>query len=123
MGASQPGDNEMFTGIITELGTIPRPPVKEKGGWRVRIDAPRTAKGLAIGGSVSVDGVCLTAVDVDRRGFTVQVIAETARRSTFGTRRLARGGLRVNLERPMTASAEIGGHFVQGHVDATASVL
>jgi len=112
----------MFTGIITEMGTIARPPAKEKGGWRVRIDAPRTARGLAIGGSVAVDGVCLTAIEVDRKGFTVQVVAETVRRSSFGTPRFARGGVRVNLERPLGASAEIGGHFVQGHVDATARV-
>ena len=112
----------MFTGIITELGTILEPPVKEKGGWRVRIDAPLTARGLAIGGSVAVDGVCLTAVAVRRKGFTVQVVAETARRSTFGTPRFARGGVRVNLERPLRASAELGGHFVQGHVDAMARV-
>ena len=114
---------EMFTGIITELGTIPNPPVKEKDGWRVRIDAPLTSRGLAIGGSVAVDGVCLTAIDVRRGGFTVQVIAETARRSTFGTRRFARKKVPVNLERPLRASAEVGGHFVQGHVDAMARVL
>ena len=112
----------MFTGIITEVGTISVPPARQKDGWRVRVEAPLTARGLAIGGSVAVDGVCLTAVEVRAKGFTMQVVAETARRSTFGTPRFLRGGVRVNLERPLRASAELGGHFVQGHVDATARV-
>ena len=112
----------MFTGIITELGTIAAPPVREDDGWRVRVEAPVSARGLAIGGSIAVDGVCLTAISVRTGGFTVQVVAETARRSTFGTPRFARGGVRVNLERPLRASAELGGHFVQGHVDAMTRV-
>lgn len=112
----------MFTGIITELGTISVPPAREMDGWRFRIDAPLISRGLVIGGSVAVDGVCLTAIEVRRKGFTVQVVAETARRSTFGTPRFARGGVRVNLERPLRASAELSGHFVQGHVDAMARV-
>ena len=113
----------MFTGIISELGTIAKPAVREKDGWRVQIEAPRTARGLAIGGSVAVDGVCLTAIEIHRNGFTVQVVAETARRSSFGARRFSRGGVFVNLERPMRANAEIGGHFVQGHVDAMGTVM
>jgi riboflavin synthase len=109
----------MFTGIVTEVAAVgsirPAP-----GGRRLRIDAPATSRGLAIGGSVAVDGVCLTAVEIDRRGFSVDVVPETLRRSTLGS--LA-AGRRVNLERPLAATAELGGHFVQGHVDARAAVL
>jgi len=108
----------MFTGIVTEVGSVagtrPAP-----GGRRLRIDAPATCRGLAVGGSVAVDGVCLTAVEVDRRGFSVDVVPETLRRSTLGD---AGEGRRVNLERPLGASGELSGHFVQGHVDGRAAV-
>jgi riboflavin synthase len=108
----------MFTGIVTEVGAVAslRPAA---GGRRLRIDAPATCRGLAVGGSVAVDGVCLTAVEVDRRGFSVDVVPETLRRSTLGD---AGAGRRVNLERPLPAAGEVGGHFVQGHVDARADV-
>jgi riboflavin synthase len=111
----------MFTGIISEMGTVVSCR-KERDGLRMRIEAPATARGLAIGGSVAVDGVCLTAVQIDRKGFTVQVIPETTRRSTMSQQRFAGGTTRVNLERPLVAGGEIGGHFVQGHVDARARV-
>ena len=111
----------MFTGIISELGTVVSA-TRERGGLRVKIEAPATARGLAIGGSVAVDGVCLTAVRIDRKGFTVQVVPETMQRSTMSSDRLAGGSTRVNLERPLVAGGEIGGHFVQGHVDARARV-
>ncbi|MGH9867555.1 MAG: riboflavin synthase [Candidatus Polarisedimenticolia bacterium] len=108
----------MFTGIVTETGVL-ETPVMKVGGLRLRIQAPSTSRGLPIGGSVSVDGVCLTAVDVGRRGFCVDVVPETLRRTTLGS---AAAGRRVNLERPLSAAAELGGHFVQGHVDARAEV-
>ncbi len=106
----------MFTGIVTELGVVGRV-APERSGLRLRIRAPRTARGLRRGGSVAVDGVCLTAVDVEEDAFTVQVIPETLGRTTLEG---ASRGRRVNLERPLRAGDEIGGHFVQGHVDATA---
>ena len=111
----------MFTGIITEMGTVAACG-RERSGLRLRIDAPMTARGLAVGSSVAVDGVCLTAIQVDRRGFSVQVVPETVSRSTLSPERFAHRGGSVNLERPLTASGEIGGHFVQGHVDARARV-
>ncbi|HET6373713.1 MAG TPA: riboflavin synthase [Candidatus Polarisedimenticolia bacterium] len=109
----------MFTGLISEVGVI-RSVVREGAGFRMRLAAPRTSRGLKVGGSVAVDGVCLTAVDTRSSSFVVQVVAETARRTTLGAPSVGR---RVNLERPLKASSEIGGHFLQGHVDATASVL
>ncbi len=109
----------MFTGIITEIGTIASVR-REGGGFRMSIQAPGTARGLSRGGSVAVDGICLTAVDVERSGFSVEVVPETSRRTRLGT---PRKGLKVNLERPLKADGELSGHFVQGHVDAAAEVL
>jgi len=82
--------------------------------------APRTLRGLRIGGSVAVDGVCLTAVAVGKKSFGVQVVPESLRRTTLGD---AAAGRRVNLERPLRATGELGGHFVQGHVDARVRVV
>ena len=109
----------MFTGIITEQGRIESTRAEPGGGIRAVIHAPATARGLVVGGSIAVDGVCLTAVDVRPEGFAVQVVPETLRRTTIG--KLGKGRM-VNLERPLTAAAELGGHFVQGHVDACAQV-
>lgn len=108
----------MFTGIVTEVGRVTAT-ASSAGVLRLTIEARASARGLALGGSVAVSGVCLTAVSVTKTGFTVQVVPETARRSTLGS---ARKGTRVNLERPLKASQELGGHFVQGHVDARARV-
>ena len=109
----------MFTGLITEVGTV-ESLVDETAGLGIRVRAPATARGLAVGGSVAVSGVCLTAVGVTKRGFSAQVIPETCRRSTLGG---VRPGDRVNLERPLSASGELGGHFVQGHVDGVARIV
>ncbi len=108
----------MFTGIVTEMGTV-RAAVRRGSGWDLRIEAPRTVRGLRRGGSVAVDGVCLTAIRVGQAAFTAHVVAETARRSILNR---PTPGRRVNLERPLSARGELGGHFVQGHVDARARV-
>jgi riboflavin synthase len=108
----------MFTGIISEMGTITRATRRGRE-WDVRVKAPRASRGLKVGGSVAVDGVCLTATRVGRSSFDTHVVAETARRSTLGR---PVTGQRVNLERPLTPRCELGGHFVQGHVDASARV-
>ena len=109
----------MFTRIITEVGVVS---LVRRGGdaLSLRIHAPASARGLSIGGSVAVDGVCLTAIEIKGPAFVVEVVAETLRRTNLGGARTAR---RVNLERPLKASAEVGGHFVQGHVDAAAPVV
>ncbi len=109
----------MFTGIVTEVGRIARVTV-EPAGSRLDIVAPRTVRGLVRGGSVAVDGVCLTAMRIAARSFSAQVVPESLRRSTLGE---AVAGRRVNLERPLGGSGEVGGHFVQGHVDARARVI
>ena len=107
----------MFTGLIEDVGEIaevkPTP-----GGFRLRVTTPLAAQ-LAPGDSLAVNGVCLTVVSADQDGIHADVSPETVRVSSFGT--LRRGSM-VNLERPLRADSRVGGHFVQGHVDATGTI-
>ena len=108
----------MFTGIITELGVVKRARLR-KGLLSLEITAPATARKLAVGDSVAINGVCLTAVSSSRRLFRTEAMAETVSRSTLGA--LTRGS-RVNLELPVRVADRLGGHLVQGHVDGVAVV-
>jgi riboflavin synthase len=107
----------MFTGLIEALGEVvevkPTP-----AGLRLRLTTPIAAE-LSPGDSISVDGVCLTVVAADSDGVHADISPETARVSALGS--LKRGAV-VNLERPLRADARLGGHFVQGHVDATGAI-
>lgn len=103
----------MFTGIIEELGTI-RSKTEQGGGARIEVSASVVTGGTVDGDSISVNGVCLTALDVMPGGFSADVSQETLDRSTLS--RLSAGS-RVNLERAVTPSTRLGGHIVQGHVD------
>lgn len=105
----------MFTGIIEESGKIA---AFEKRGEaaRIRIAASVVVQNTIEGDSIAVNGVCLTALDINEKGFAADVSNETLQRSTL--RNLA-VGTRVNLERAATLSTRLGGHLVQGHVDAT----
>jgi len=109
----------MFTGIITEVGRIENL-TPHGGGRRLRIEAPETAAGLALGGSVGVSGCCLSAEEVDGAGFQLYCTPETLDRTTLG--RLRRDS-RVNLELPLRPTDRLGGHFVQGHVDGVGEVV
>lgn len=104
----------MFTGIIEELGKIVelRPHV---GGAKIRIAATLVADGTKDGDSIAVNGVCLTALESTAAGFSADISKETLERSTLGNLAV---GSRVNLERAVTPSTRLGGHIVQGHVDA-----
>ena len=107
----------MFTGLIEAMGEVQE--VKPtQSGFRLRVTTPLAAE-LAAGDSVAVNGVCLTAVAVDGSGIHADVSPETMRVSAFGA---LRRGVLVNLERPLRADARLGGHFVQGHVDATGTI-
>jgi len=108
----------MFTGIITEIGTV-RSVARAGQGLNITIAAPKTAPRLRVGDSVCVHGVCLTAERVDAGAFVASVMAETAAKSTLGK---LRAGARVNLELPLTLSDFLGGHLVAGHVDGVGSV-
>ncbi len=103
----------MFTGIITELGSI-RTIRQVDRARRITVQASATSVGLALGDSVAVNGVCLTVIERDDECFTVHAVEETLERTTLGI--LTEGSL-VNLERPMPADGRFDGHVVQGHVD------
>jgi len=108
----------VFTGIVEEVGTL-RSLDRTVDGVRVWVDAALVREGLALGDSVSVDGACLTIAVLDATGFAVGLSPETLRRTTLGT---AMPGTRVNLERAVRVGDRLGGHYVQGHVDGTATI-
>jgi riboflavin synthase len=103
----------VFTGIVRERGRV----VSLEGGsdgMLVRIEAPQTAAGTAVGDSVSLNGCCLTAIEVANGNIAFQAVPETLRRSSLG--RLAEGAA-INVEPAIRAGEPLGGHYVQGHVD------
>jgi riboflavin synthase len=104
----------MFTGIIEETGTV-RAALRRGDVLSVRIGAELTLSGLTIGGSIAVNGCCLTVVRRDAASFECDLMGETLARTAFEER--LRPGARVNLERPMRADGRLDGHIVQGHVD------
>lgn len=103
----------MFTGIVEELGKISSIE-KHAGGAKIKIAAKVVTDGTKDGDSIAVNGVCLTALNVEKRSFTADVSQETLKRSTLGS---LKTGSPVNLERAVTPSTRLGGHIVQGHVD------
>ena len=109
----------MFTGIVQEIGTV-RHTAPNASGLRLEIASSQVAQDLDIDASVNVAGACLTVVERDTRGFAVDLVAETLSRTTLGR---AMRGTRVNLEPAATPTTALGGHFVQGHVDATAKLV
>ncbi|MEM8550843.1 MAG: riboflavin synthase [Pseudomonadota bacterium] len=113
----------MFTGIITDIGTLTaREPFGD--GARLTIDCSYDPAGIAIGASIACSGVCLTATTVEPRAggarFTVDVSTESMEKTTIGRWSV---GERINLERSLRAGDELGGHIVSGHVDGVAEVV
>jgi riboflavin synthase len=104
----------MFTGIIEETGTV-REAVRRGDVLTVRFGAQQTLAGLAVGGSIAVNGCCLTVVRRDATSFECDLMGETLTRTAFDER--LQPGAWVNLERPMRADGRLDGHIVQGHVD------
>ena len=109
----------MFTGIVEELGRVVRLETVEDSA-RLTVEAPTVTQDVSLGDSVSVNGCCLTVTAVHGSTFTADLMAETLTRTTLGSQA---PGDPVNLERALRASDRLGGHIVQGHVDATAEVL
>ncbi|HKG96412.1 MAG TPA: riboflavin synthase [Pyrinomonadaceae bacterium] len=104
----------MFTGIIEELGSVRS--IEERGeNARIVISAQVATEGTNHGDSIAVNGVCLTALDIQPDSFAADVSRETLLRSTLGS---LKPGAPVNLERAVTPATRLGGHIVQGHVDA-----
>ena len=108
----------MFTGIIEHVGTIESLAISGDGG-KLTVLAPSVASSLAVAKSIAVNGCCLTIVARDNDRFTADLSGETLRCTSFTE---LKPGARVNLEQPLTAGKEFGGHFVQGHVDAVGRV-
>ena len=109
----------MFTGLIEELGRVRS--VERRGeGLRMTVEARVVTEGAREGDSIAVNGVCLTALDVRADSFAADGSRETLQRSTLG---LLRAGSFVNLERAVTPTTRLGGHIVQGHVDARGRFL
>jgi len=104
----------VFTGIVEEMGSVASVPAGS-----LVIAASKVLKGMQPGGSIAINGVCLTVTDFDSKSFSVDVMPETLKRTNLG---LLRTGDRVNLERPLALGGEVGGHLVQGHVDDTGRV-
>jgi riboflavin synthase len=109
----------MFTGIIEELGRV-RSLEKRGEGVRMTVEARAVTEGTREGDSISVNGVCLTALEVNRDSFAADGSRETLQRSTLGS---LRAGSFVNLERAVTPATRLGGHIVQGHVDGRGRFL
>ena len=109
----------MFTGIIEELGRV-REVEKRGEDARIVIEARTVTEGSSDGDSIAVNGVCLTALDVKPDSFAADVSKETLSRSTLGN---LKPGSPVNLERAVTPATRLGGHIVQGHVDARGEFL
>jgi riboflavin synthase len=113
----------MFTGIIEHLGILEELAASDAGG-RVRIHAPSLAGALAVSKSIAVNGCCLTITEVDGSRFSADLSGETLSKTSFGT---VSGGLRtgahLNLEQPLTAGKEFGGHFVLGHLDDVGRII
>lgn len=109
----------MFTGIVEELGTLSAR-TDGRDSSVIEVHAPTVALDARHGDSLAVDGVCLTVTARTAEGFTADVMAETLERSTLGR---LRPGDPVNLERALRADGRLGGHVMQGHVDATTTVL
>jgi riboflavin synthase len=108
----------MFTGLVEEIGRIQRV-LKKQGSIIFSVSAPTLCKKLTVMESVSVNGVCLTVIRKRGNVFDVQAVEETLTKTTLGG---LKSGSEVNLEQALPANGRIGGHFVLGHVDTTATI-
>ncbi len=111
----------MFTGIVTDIGTIQR--TEDRGDLRARIGCSYDADGIDLGASIACDGVCLTVIAKGSDGgcwFDVDISAETVSKTNLAD---WAAGKRVNLERALKLGDELGGHIVSGHVDGLATII
>ena len=108
----------MFTGIVTDIGTIAQ--LDQQGDLRARIATNYETSGIDLGASIASDGVCLTVIELGKDWYDVQISAETVSKTNVGAWKI---GKRVNLERALKVGDELGGHIVSGHVDGVAEVV
>ena len=112
-------ERSMFTGLVEELGRVAA--LEPSGdGIRLRIDAETVLDDIELGASIAINGVCLTVVDFDNTSFSIDAVPETMDRSNLNE---LEPESMVNLERAVRASDRLGGHIVQGHVDATTRII
>ena len=109
----------MFTGIVEETGAVLEM-AHSTVGARMVVTAREVLTDLAVGGSIAVNGCCLTAVEVSERGFSADLSPETLEKTNLGA---LRTGSIVNLERPLLPTSRLSGHFVLGHVDGAGEVV
>ena len=117
----------MFTGIITDVGTIIE--LEQRGDLRARISTSYDTENIDLGASIACDGVCLTVIELGRDWFEVEVSAETVSKTILGLETQKNPGSTwglgrlVNLERSLRIGDELGGHIVTGHIDGVANVI
>src|SRR5437868_4026542 len=109
----------MFTGIIEAVGRVTHVDAHARG-RRLAIEAKSYFRGVKIGDSIAVSGVCLTAVKVSPDGFVADLSAETLEATTTGK---WKSGTAVNLEKALTPAKPLGGHLVSGHVDGVGKIV
>jgi riboflavin synthase len=107
--------HSMFTGIVEEIGTV-----RETNRERLALEADKVLEGTKVGDSIAVNGACLTVVSLEKRGFSVNIMPETLRRTNLGGLHY---GEQVNLERALVLGGRLGGHLVLGHVDDIGEVM
>jgi riboflavin synthase len=108
----------MFTGIIEEIGVVAAL-VRNGRALRMGVHAKKVMLGLKVGDSVSLNGVCLSVVELGRTHFVVEAVEETLKKSSLGALRL---GDKVNLERALLITSRLGGHIMTGHIDGVAEI-
>ncbi|MDF2841147.1 MAG: ribE [Clostridia bacterium] len=109
----------MFTGLVEEIGIV-RSIKKSAKSARITIQADKVLEGIKLGDSISTNGVCLTATEFSTNSFTVDVMAETIRRSNLKD---FSPGQEVNLERALRLGDRLGGHIVSGHIDGMGKIV
>jgi len=108
----------MFTGIVEEMGRV-RAVISHDGGARIEIEASTVLDDAVIGGSIAVNGCCLTVVELAEGWWAADAVTETLARTSLGA---LRAGDAVNLERPVRLADRLGGHLVQGHIDGVGAI-
>jgi riboflavin synthase len=109
----------MFTGLIEEIGSIKS--IKTgSNSYQFGITATKVLEGTKLGDSICTNGACLTVVEINSNGFTVDIMSETVRKTNFSQLKI---GSKVNLERAMRLNDRLGGHLVSGHIDGTGKIV
>ncbi|CAM6118307.1 unnamed protein product [Calypogeia fissa] len=119
-GSGGGGVRALFTGIVEEMGTVKELKQVEKDGFEMIIAGSVVLEDVKLGDSIAVNGTCLTVIRFDAESFSVGLAPETLRRTSLGE---AEVGASVNLERSLQPTSRMGGHFVQGHVDGTGTIV